>query len=248
MATVVKIAAARVIQGLGDAAAYQKTKKRKNSIYYDVHEEIGRTLGRFKELPKNSPLIFIGHSLGSHIISTYAWDVNKMKLRDEFKGKTALDEDEEEEKIRVELRNASPLRRLDTFAGLVTFGSNIPLFTFTFGTHGIFPITRTPHDDAGNALGAPAFPGSALPAGLQGKARWLNFYSERDVLGFPLKPLNDYFEQEARIEDICVQKETRLSRLLPYLFCYSAHGCYWNNALVLDRTAQLIRDMVETPA
>jgi hypothetical protein len=45
-----------------------------------------------------------------------------------------------------------------------------------------------------------------------------------------------------------VQKETRLSRLLPYLFCYSAHGCYWNNAPVLDRTAQLIRDMVETPA
>lgn len=246
-----------VIQGLGDAAAYQKTKKRKNSIYYDVHGEISKTLARFNELPKGSPLILIGHSLGCHIISTYAWDMNKLKqsdsngakreAADQAKSQKEQDEDEEDAKLRVELHGASPLCRLDTLAGLVTFGCNIPLFTFTFGPHGIFPITRSPQDNAGNALGAPAFPGSALPSALRDKAKWLNFYNERDVLGFPLKPLNDFFDGEPRLEDICVQKETPLSRLLPYFFCYSAHVGYWNNPMVLDRTAELIRDMVETP-
>ena len=29
------------------------------------------------------------------------------------------------------------------------------------------------------------------------KARWLNFYSKRDLLGFPLKPLNPAYGQRA---------------------------------------------------
>jgi len=36
----------------------------------------------------------------------------------------------------------------------------------------------------------PAVPGAALPQPLYDRARWLNFYSKRDLLGFPLKPLN----------------------------------------------------------
>src|SRR5579862_545976 len=108
-----------VIQGLGDAAAYQKTKKRKNSIYYDVQDEVSRTLVRFNQLPKDSPLIFIGHSLGSHIISTYAWDLNKMKQRDlhqhdaAAQHKSERDNDEDEDaRLRATLRAASPLCRL----------------------------------------------------------------------------------------------------------------------------------------
>ena len=35
-----------LIEGLGDAAAYQKTKHRENSMYYDVHASIGHVLDR----------------------------------------------------------------------------------------------------------------------------------------------------------------------------------------------------------
>jgi hypothetical protein len=233
------------IQGLGDAAAYQKTRRRENSIYHQVHDAINDTLDRFdRGIHKNTPLVFIGHSLGSHIISSYVWDLNKLKQvsEDGLKGET-----EEARHLHEKMKHATPFRRLDTLAGLVTFGSNIPLFTFTFGPARIYPLTRAPDDDAGGTL-KPAFPGDKLPATLQQNAQWLNFYSKRDVLGYPLKPLNEYFGGEPRIEDICVRSESRISRILPYWSNISAHTGYWTNATVLSRTAALIRNIVEAPA
>ena len=70
------------IEGLGDAAAYQKTRQRENSIYYQVHDEINKTLQRFGDRShRSTPLVLIGHSLGSHIISSYVWDLNKLKQK-----------------------------------------------------------------------------------------------------------------------------------------------------------------------
>ncbi len=150
-------------------------------------------------------------------------------------------------RLHEEMKHATPFRRLETLAGLVTFGSNIPLFTFTFGPARIYPLTRAPDDDAGGTL-EPAFPGNKLPVALQQSAQWLNFYSKRDVLGYPLKPLNEYFDAEPRIEDICVRSESRISRAIPYLSSISAHTGYWTNATVLSRTAALIRNIIEAPA
>ena len=231
------------IEGLGDAAAYQKTRRRENSIYYQVHDEINETLKRYDDrLHKNTPLVFIGHSLGSHIISSYVWDLNKLKQISEDGLKRETDEARD---LHEKMKHATPFRRLDTLAGLVTFGSNIPLFTFTFGPARIYPLTRAPGD--GGTL-KPAFPGDKLPAALQKNAQWLNFYSKRDVLGYPLKPLNEYFDAEPRIEDICVRSESRISRILPYWSSISAHTGYWTNATVLSRTAALIRNIIEAPA
>ena len=56
---------------------------------------------------------------------------------------------------------------MKTVKGFITFGCNIPLFTFALPK--IVPIT--------------------LPAG----ATWRNYYDPDDVLGYPLKPLStDY--------------------------------------------------------
>jgi hypothetical protein len=233
------------IEGLGDAAAYQKTRQRENSIYYQVHDEINKTLKRFDDRQhSNTPLVLIGHSLGSHIISSYAWDLNKLKQKsdDDIKNEP----DELVRHLHQDLKHATSLRRLDTLAGLVTFGSNIPLFTFTFGAARIYPLTKAPSDDAGGSL-KPAFPGPKLPAALQQSAQWLNFYSKRDVLGYPLKPLNEHFGAEPRIEDICVRSESRISRILPYWSNLSAHIGYWTNTTVLQRTTALIRKIIEAP-
>ena len=233
------------IEGLGDAAAYQKTRQRENSIYYQVHDEINKTLQRFGDRShRSTPLVLIGHSLGSHIISSYVWDLNKLKQKTDTDIKN--EPDEMVRRLHEELKHASDFCRLDTLAGLVTFGSNIPLFTFTFGTDRIYPITRAPSDGAGGRL-EPAFPGPKLPAALQQSAQWLNFFSKRDVLGYPLKPLNEYFGAEPRIEDICVRSESRISRILPYWSNLSAHIGYWTNATVLQRTTALIRRIIEAP-
>lgn len=254
-----------VVEGLGDAAAYQKTRNPENSIYYRVQAQIATTvkylwsdLGKKScqddkscEDPKSCqdpkclpliPLIFIGHSLGCHVISSYLWDMNKLKQR-------AAD-DVAKEPIQVknlwkDLDGADPFRRLETCAGFVTLGSNMPVFAFTFGPHAFHSVTSRPEDQNGRLLAA-AFPGPALPKTLQEKARWLNFYSTWDILGFPLKSLNEEYRKAEIIHDIRVRSE--LPWFIPYVWCIFAHKRYWTNRVVLRETVKLIRDMIETPA
>jgi hypothetical protein len=226
-----------VVFGLGDAAAYQKTRDRKNSIYYLVQKRISDQLeelggSQFRE----RPLIFIGHSLGCHIISSYAWDLNRLKQRSQA---DIAKEDKEVRDEWAKLQEASPFCRLETFAGFVTLGNNMPMFTFTFGPESVYPITGVPPD----ANIKPAFPGTALAEPLLKQARWLNFYNPQDLLGFPLKPLNKTYRNESRIEDICVRSKPTTWRSMPGVSYFTAHSSYWTNPIVLRRTADLIRDI-----
>jgi len=66
---------------------------------------------------------------------------------------------------------------MQTLAGMITFGCNLPLFTFAYRR--IEPIT---------------FPAKQLPVALRDKAKWLNFFDPDDVLGFPLKPINKAYD------------------------------------------------------
>ncbi|MET1046763.1 MAG: hypothetical protein ABWX70_08695 [Hyphomicrobium sp.] len=230
-----------VVQGLGDAAAYQKTKSYRNSCYYEIQSDIRSVLESLDD-PElaNRPLIFVGHSLGCHIISSFIWDVNTIKTWDDAR---LAKEGDEIREFAGYLKNGSPFRRLDTLAGLVMMGSNMPLFTFTFGPSRILPITtsRDPSE-------APAFPGKALDAESHSRARWLNFYSRNDLLGYPLKPLNDAYAAEPRLDDIEVASEGLLMRgvgiLSQPLAAYRAHTGYWSNRRVIRGTANLISSIV----
>lgn len=234
-----------VVEGLGDAAAYQKTRRRENSIYHMVQECISRELELAeRETPtlKDSPLIFVGHSLGCHIISSYAWDLNKLKQRTEEDINN--EPDDAVRKHWWSLQQASVFRRLDTFAGFVTMGNNMPLFTFTFGPERVFPITTVPKDS--NLT--PAFPGIALDNALAEKARWLNFFSKKDMLGFPLKALSMAYDGDARIRDICVRSESWQSMTFPFWTYLKAHTGYWTNPIVLRETATMICEAAAVPA
>jgi hypothetical protein len=232
-----------VIEGLGDAAAYQKTKHRDGSIYYQVQDAIGAKIDSL-DLPDldNCPLIFIGHSLGCHIISSFLWDLNKLKQRSA--AEIESEPDPEVRKRWEQLQNAGAFRRMETCAGIVTLGSNIPVFTFTFGPNAVYPITNSPKDASGGQL-TPAFPGSALPKELQERARWLNFYNKWDILGFPLRSLNDDYRQAEKIHDICLWSQRPW--FLPYSWFIFAHSCYWKNRMVLGETTKLVREMIEEP-
>jgi hypothetical protein len=226
-----------VVQGLGDAAAYQKTKSFRNSCYYEIQSDIRAVLETLDgdNLP-NRPLIFIGHSLGCHIISSFIWDVNTIKNWDEAR---LAKEGEDIREFSDYLKNGSPFRRLDTLAGLVMMGSNMPLFTFTFGPGRIMPITssRDPNDP-------PAFPGKHLDLDVRARTRWLNYYSRNDLLGYPLKPLNEAYANEPLLDDIEVASEGLFLRMIGYLsqplVSYNAHTGYWNNRRVIRGAAGLI--------
>ena len=229
-----------VVQGLGDAAAYQKTKSYRNSAYYEIQSDVRAALEKLDaQGPPDRPLIFIGHSLGCHIVSSFIWDVNTIKNWDEARIARA---DEQEQAFANYLKGGSPFRRLDTAAGLVMMGSNMPLFTFTFGPDRIMPITasRSPSDKA-------AFPGAALDAATLSRVRWNNYYSRNDLLGYPLKPLNAAYAKEPLLRDIEVASEgwwqRGVSTVMPKAstaFTYRAHTGYWTNRRVVRGAADLI--------
>lgn len=229
-----------VVEGLGDAAAYQKTRRRENSAYYAIQERLTQALADAdpKEDP-NRPLIMIGHSLGCHIISSYAWDLNRLSQLSD--AEVAEWDDPYITEFIAQLRAASPFRRLETFAGFITLGNNMPLFTFTFGPDKVYPITRPP-----GANMRSAFPGIALSEAIIKQARWLNFFSRNDLLGYPLKSLNAAYNGEARLTDHIVSSEgyVRAALLPSSLNAMRAHVGYWVHRGVVRRTAQLISDIM----
>lgn len=147
-----------IITAFGDATGYRKERDSVNGTYQRVHEKIRDAI---KELFENDlgstsvPLIILAHSLGGHMMSNYIYD----------RQKSAVDAPPV----------ASDFERLHTLAGMVTFGCNIPLFTFAYNP--IVPIE---------------FPARQLDDTIKQKSKWLNFYDPDDILGYPLKPIPEY--------------------------------------------------------
>lgn len=234
-----------VIQGLGDAAAYQKTKSIKDSAYYEIQSQISWTLDWLDSNPLGDRLlVFVGHSLGCHIISSYLWDMNKLKsMPDDLLAREPADMQAIATKLRA--KETTAFRKLDTLAGIVTLGANMPLFTFNFGPNNVYPISHKVRDDF-----TPAFPGKDLSSRARELAQWLNFYSVNDPLGYPLKPLNPYYDNEPRLIDIPVRSEgfmrsALLRGRLSALNAIHAHSGYCRNPRVIYRTARLVQDLLE---
>lgn len=225
------------MQALGDAAAYQKTQWVKNSSYYTVQERVLSKLGELEKQDTDRPVIFVGHSLGCHVISTLAWDVHTIKHM--TPEQVAAHDDEEWRRYAGQIVSGSKIKRLDTFAGLITLGNNMPLFTFTFGPERVFPIT---HTRAGSDA-TPAFPGPVLPPVLAKGARWVNIYSPNDLLGYPMKCLNEAYQKEERLTDIAEKVEGWLT--IAPLNANDAHTKYWTNGRVIKESAKLVREVIE---
>lgn len=228
-----------VIEGLGDAAAYQKTEKRANSAYYEIQARIRKTI-RDAALPgyDTRPLVFISHSLGCHIVSSYAWDLHKFK---DPQAALSGNLDEGTERFLSSLATKTAFERLDTFAGFVTLGSNMPLFTFTFGPQNVFPITHAHHPQA-----AAPFPGPALDDHTAAIARWENYYNRHDALGYPLKPLNDAYDDEKRLKDYELGPRS-WGRIFGKYAMQTAHNSYWTDPAVARGAAGLIADIALAP-
>lgn len=178
-----------VVSALGDAAAYQYVDA-PSSTYSLIHDRVRRAMHELYAGTLASqavPLVVLAHSLGAHIISSYIWDTQQQS-------ETGAAPD------------ASEFERMEWLAGLVTFGANIPLFTFAYDP--IVPIR---------------FPGNALPPEDAGRAKWLNYYDKDDILGYPLK-------QTSRSYDAVVTADLEIN---VGAFGVSgtplSHGAYWTD-------------------
>jgi len=186
-----------MLSAFGDASAYQEVQSDGNTTYKEIHKRVARDIKSLyvtglQSEPK--PLIILAHSLGGHIMSNYIWDM-------QHSDNTAL----------------SPFERMQKLAGIVTFGCNIPFFTFAYET--VEPIE---------------FPPGELTATLKRKAKWLNYYDPDDVLGYPLKAINaDYGKVVTK--DIPINVGGVFSSWNPL-----AHGGYWTDNSFTKPVAKFI--------
>jgi len=99
-------------------------------------------------------------------------------------------------------------QQMKTLAGMITFGCNIPFFTLAYRKADIHPIH---------------FPGDALTPAQKNKAKWLNFYDPDDVLGYPLKAINQRYDRVVT-DDIAINVGGILSSWNPM-----SHQKYWTD-------------------
>lgn len=188
------------INVFSDAIAYQRIPGEQHDMYRDIHKRIHDHLFKLRTALGNQdkPLVVVAHSLGSVIMSNYIWDEQKKEG----------------------LGNNS-FERMDVLASMVTFGSNIPLFTLAL------PEVKSIE-----------FPPAQLPEKLKTKAKWLNFFDADDVLGYPLKPLSSSYGK-AVSKDIEINVGGLFTSWNPI-----SHTDYWTDDDFTKPVAQLIRDVI----
>ena len=192
-----------IIGAFGDATAYRKSDDRRDTAYSEIHKRVDAVIEKLddSELPKK-PLIVLAHSLGGHIMSNYIYDMQKRQRR---------------------RAGTSKFSRMKTLAGFITFGCNIPLFTFAFKKEHIKPIR---------------FPGTGLSVANKARARWLNFYDPDDVLGYPLKPINDAYNKIVD-KDIAINVGGIMTSWNPM-----SHRKYWMDDDFTKPVARFIRSFL----
>jgi len=155
-----------VIGAFGDATAYQRIDAPENGTYLKIHDRVRKCVKELYEKDLKSapvPLVVAAHSLGGHIMSQYIYDI-------QFKSSIA-----KSLQHLIPKQELSAFEKFQTHIGMLTFGCNIPLFTFAYET--LKPI---------------AFPGKGLTPAQAAVARWYNYFDADDVLGYPLKVLRGY--------------------------------------------------------
>lgn len=194
-----------VISGFGDAIAYMGPPKQASAVYDAIHDKIAQGLTELADDLEGSgkPLVVMAHSLGCAMVSDYIWDAQHRRPRPAATGRFA---------------------RAETLAGMITFGCNLPLFTLALPPARVEPI---------------AFPGSRALACFRKKAaarramRWVNFYDPDDVLGYPLRPINDRYRRTVT-EDRTIQTGTILG----------AHTGYWTDNSFTRPAARILEDLL----
>ncbi|NRA36876.1 MAG: hypothetical protein HRU15_01945 [Planctomycetes bacterium] len=190
-----------VVNALGDATAYQKVSSVSGShtTYDKIHALVS---DKMSELYNNDlaaapavPLLIIAHSLGARIISNYIWDMQHNALSSQL----------------------SDFERLDTLSGIVTFGCNIPLFTFAY--QDVDPI---------------AFPPPGLTPQLSRSPEWRNYYSTSDILAYPLKAINARYDRVVTA-DIPV----RVGRWFQW-WNPGSHAAYWEDRRFTNPVGEFI--------
>ncbi|WP_174614349.1 chemotaxis protein [Virgibacillus ihumii] len=189
-----------VIEFLSDAVAYQPTIAGGQN-YDKVHTLVAKSIRQLKErVGAKAPLCVICHSLGTIVASNFFYDLQYRRSNIRALTKQSSDD--------------TPIEKCETMALFYSLGSPMALWSLRYIDFGS-PIT-VPSPNITNHY-----------PGLTGE--WLNFYDKDDILAYPLKGLNDAYNQ-AVTADIEVNAGGLLTSWNPL-----SHAKYDTDDEVVDR-------------
>ncbi len=199
-----------VVCNLSDAASYRTTPDESDQTYSAIHKKIEEVIEKVRDhVGPNAPVLILAHSLGGHIISNYIYD-SQYHLRHDCPP-----------------AHATSVENMQTVAGIITFGCNIPIFLFAYPEDEIDPI-KAPNLD--------------LPSPLKFPTWWHNYYDKHDVLGFPLgksAPSYEKLVRDKELEDISINAGKIFSSWNPF-----SHNGYWKDRDLYEPIAERIKSIL----
>ncbi|MEM9232644.1 MAG: hypothetical protein AAGA69_00215 [Pseudomonadota bacterium] len=193
-----------IVKGIADAAAFQP-RLGEGSAYAMVTERVRRTFADLNEdTSDDTPLIVLAHSFGGWIISNYVWDLQN--------GPEQM---------------PTPFQNMCTIRKFITFGTNIPLFTFAYPPEQLEPIK---------------FPGLTLGKPIPEEPWWLNYYDRDDVLGFPVAPIAPSYQALAdrgELQDIQINAGSLFTSWNPL-----SHEQYWTDRDFVRPVAEELKKLL----
>lgn len=202
-----------VVNFASDALAYQPSLNERD-LYDKIHSLIAAKLALMLNMgvPNDAPLFFIGYSLGSIISSNYIYDVQRFADG----RKELVAQKQMASMMSFKTHSIPPLQSGKTIAGLYTIGCPLGLWSLRYSDFGT-PV-QIPSKDL-------------VKYHPDIKGEWLNFYDVDDVIGSPLKGLNDAYDS-AVTEDIEVKSPGPMFSKTPL-----DHSFYCNCKDVYSRIA-----------
>lgn len=212
-----------IVGTLGDPTGYLSGYEQQGiPVLRRVHERFAASLAaveaRLRD-PLGAPLVVLAHSLGGVVVTNYLWNLERAAGEVGTNAASALHEGAREVARRP--TGETRTQRLETLAGLITFGCNIPLFL----------PPQPPYECV-------RFPRPGLPERLRSAAKWLNVYDPYDILGYPLAHLWDDAHGTV-IEDIVIRVGIPGISMTPF-----SHTQYWNDAGFQALVAEQLRSML----
>lgn len=198
-----------MVHYVGDAVAYQINASDR-TLYDAVHAVIAETLSELaEEAGPDAPLCVIAHSLGTVVASNFFYDLEVEAgcygAPRAMLGKRTNDR-----------LGASPMERGETLSDLYTLGSPMALWAGRLPDYGTPLIV--PHPKA--AQHNPRVSGE-----------WVNYLDHDDLVGTPLKRLNEAYDAQ-------VTEDCQVS-VGPWWLSWTplAHPWYWNDRSVIEPIA-----------
>lgn len=208
--------------GFADAAGLENRKEIPGSVYELAQGEIARNLLGACTANHAMPVVFLAHSLGCQVLSSYLYDAQKARAGGRVEAGVWRDIDGWARMAvgRVLSEREKLYLAGGTCSGLMTTGCNIPIFVAAHRNMHIKPI----------APPTPIF-------------HWLNLYDPDDVLGWPLQPLSE--DYRVLVEDRAINAGQGAVNWMLKSWNPLSHGAYWQDDAVLAPLAGMIRRMIE---